>query len=471
MHILVVGLNYRTAPVEIREKFAFAEADIPEALQRLKATPSLLECVVVGTCNRTEIYAVVDRVKWCGSSIIGFMEAWFGIPKKEIIKHIYSYENERAIEHLFRVSCGLDSMIIGETQILGQVRDAFLKAQQEKATGTIFNTLFKQAVTLAKKAHSDTSIGENPVSVSYAAVELGKRIFGHFDQKNVMIVGAGKMSELTGKHLHANGAEQIVVVNRTLGRAKELAAKLNGKSCSIEYLQAELEQADIVISSTGSSELVLTRTQVEAAMSRRKSRPLFMIDIAVPRDLDPGIGDLPNVYLYDIDDLQNIVESNLAGRREEAKKIEQMIDVEIMAFDHWYKTLGVSPLIKALQEKAGTIHEDTIASMMNKLPDLSQRELQVIRKLTKSMLNQMMRDPIVKIKELAAEKNGEEALKLFTELFSLEEAPLSQEAAKPALSLAVRAESPSPSAQREPAAAAVTPAGSMLKPNELLAGT
>jgi glutamyl-tRNA reductase len=422
MHIVVLGLNYRTAPVEIREKFAFQEADLPLALHRLMEIPSILECVVVGTCNRTEIYAVVDRVKWCGTSIIQFMQSWFGIPKQEMMNHLYTYENSRAIEHLFRVTCGLDSMIIGETQILGQVREAFLRSQEMKATGTLFNTLFKRAVTLAKRAHSETSIGENPVSVSYAAVELGKRIFGDFRQKKVMIVGAGKMSELTAKHLHSNGAEQVVVVNRTLERAEELASRFGGTAVSTEVLLDELENADIVISSTGSARFVLSRKQVEATMAKRKSRPLFMIDIAVPRDLDPDISQLSNVYLYDIDDLQNIVETNLAGRREEAKKIERMIQAEIDDYEVWYKTLGVGPLIQAMQGKAEAIHEETIASMSNKLPDLSERELRIIRKLTKSMLNQFMKDPVVKLKELAAEKNGDQALALFTELFALEEA-------------------------------------------------
>ncbi|MDF2714163.1 MAG: glutamyl-tRNA reductase, partial [Paenibacillus sp.] len=284
----------------------------------------------------------------------------------------------------------------------------------------MFNMLFKQAVTMAKRAHSETSIGENPVSVSYAAVELGKRIFGDFRGKTVLIVGAGKMSELTLKHLTAGGAEKVVVVNRTFEKAVELASKMNGTARPIEHLHDELTHADIVISSTGAPGYVLNRETVKQSMRARRSRPLFMIDIAVPRDIDPEIANLSNVYLYDIDDLELIVETNLNERHKEAAKIGTMIEKEIEAFDQWYKLLGVSPAIRALQEKAVAIHDETIVSMLNKLPDLGDREVKIIRKLSKSMLNQMMRDPIMRIKELAGERKGEEAIQMFTHLFALE---------------------------------------------------
>jgi len=420
MHIIAVGLNYRTAPVEIREKFAFMAEELASALQRLRQTNSILECVIVGTCNRTEIYAVVDRMTLCGHYIREFMENWFGVSRHNFNKHLYIYEDRQAVEHLFRVTSGLDSMVIGETQILGQVRDAFLLAQQEKTTGTLFNTLFKQSITLAKRAHSETSIGENAVSVSYAAVELGKRIFGSYANKTVVIIGAGKMSELTAKHLHAGGVRKVLVVNRTSSRAKELADKFHGIACSMDQLADCLAEADIVISSTGASKIVLTKADVQRVLPKRKSRPLFMIDIAVPRDLDPAIGDLANVYLYDIDDLHSIVDSNLAERRKEAVKIEGMIAEGIAAFEQWYKMIGMGPVINALQTKANRIHEDTLESILNKLPELDERQVKVIRKLTKSIVTQMLRDPIQRVKEMAGEKKGDEALELFTQFFALE---------------------------------------------------
>ncbi|QJD81780.1 glutamyl-tRNA reductase [Cohnella herbarum] len=421
MHLIVVGLNYRTAPVEMRERFALSEREMPLALQALKQTTGILEGVIVATCNRTELYAVVDRLHLCGHYIRAFMEQWFNIPRKEFNSHLYMYEDDRAVEHLFRVTSGLDSMIIGETQILGQVRDAFLLAQDQQATGTLFNHLFKQAITLAKRAHSETSVGESAVSVSYAAVELGKRIFGRFDDKKVMIFGAGKMSELTAQHLHANGAKEVYVVNRTLEKAEELADKFQGSAMTLDDAIARLKDADIVISSTGAERFVITRQQVEAAMSARKKKPLFLIDIAVPRDIEPSCGDIQNVYLYDIDDLEGIVESNMAKRRKEAEIIEDMIALEQEAYQQWYATLGVSPLIRALQEKAAAIQETTLESLLRKLPELDERQVKVIRKLTKSIVSQVIHDPILRIKELAAEKRSDEAMKLFVQLFALED--------------------------------------------------
>jgi glutamyl-tRNA reductase len=428
MHVITLGLNYKTAPVEIRERFAVSASALPEALARLKQTRSILECVIVATCNRTEIYAVVDRLNVCGHHIRSFMESWFGVPLREFADHLYQYEDDRAVEHLFRVTCGLDSMIIGETQILGQVRDAFLTAQRNRCTGTIFNQLFRQAVTLAKRAHAETEIGEHAVSVSYAAVELGKRIFGSFRDKHVLLVGAGKMSELTAKHLHANGAGRITVVNRTVERARELADKFQGEVRPWEMLHDCLREADILISSTGASGYVLTRDEIEPIMKERKSRPLFMIDIAVPRDLDPAMNDVTSVFLYDIDDLEGIVESNLEQRRRQSKIIEAMIEAEKQAYEQWYKTLRVVPVIRALQEKSAAIHEEVLDNLWKKLPHLDEHERKVIRKLTKSIVNQLIHDPILSIKDMAAERRGDEAVEWFARIFALETAEKTKEA-------------------------------------------
>lgn len=421
MHIVVVGLNYRTAPVEVRERFSFADTDMPQALEELKRTKSVLEGVIIATCNRTEIYVVVDRLNMCGYFIRGFMEKWFGIPREEFTKHLYIYEEDQAIRHLFRVTCGLDSMVLGETQILGQVRNAFLRAQQEKATGKWFNMLFKQAITLSKRAHSETSIGESAVSVSYAAVELGKRVFGSFEGKRVLILGAGKMSELTAKHLSGAGAEELLFANRTFAKAQELATKFEGTPCSMQEAMQRLSEVDILISSTGAEGYVVTSSQVAVGMKRRPDRPLFMIDIAVPRDIEPSVAELEHVFLYDIDDLEGIVESNMELRRGEAIKIETMIEHEIAAFGNWLQTLGIKPVIQALKSKSTGIHESTLESLFNKLPELDERQRKVIRRLTKSIVNQMLHDPLNAIKELAAEENGPEALEWFTHVFALEQ--------------------------------------------------
>jgi glutamyl-tRNA reductase len=421
MHILTIGLNYKTAPVAVREKMTFVDSTVPDALQQLKQTKSILECVILATCNRTEIYAVVDQLHTGRHFIRTFLEKWFGVSREYINDYVYIHEDDEAIQHLFRVTCGLNSMVIGETQILGQVKDAFSLAMEEHTTGTIFNMLFKQAVTLGKRAHAETSIGENAVSVSYAAIELGKKIFGQFQDKNVLIIGAGKMSELAVKHLHSNGAPCVYVVNRTYSRAQELAEKFHGTAHPIEELESVLEKVDIVISSTGADHLVLTKPQMAAVMKKRKNRPLFMIDIAVPRDLDPEINDIPNIYLYDIDDLEGIVEFNIQERQKEAAKIDEMIEVEFSAFGQWMTTLGVVPIIKALRKKALSIQEETMRSMENKMPNLTERELKVLHKHTKSIVNQLLRDPILRIKEMSGEPGAEQSLQMFEKIFALED--------------------------------------------------
>jgi len=421
MHIVVVGVNYRTAPVEVRERFAIEPERFPEALREWNGLNDVLEGVIVSTCNRTELYAVVDRDQWSPWEVRDFMESYFGVPGQSFMPYLYTYLDEEAMRHLFRVAAGLDSMVLGETQILGQLKDAFFLAQREKRTGTIFNMLFKQVITLAKRAHTETGIGENAVSVPYAAVELGKRIFGSFQNKKVLVIGAGETSELTVKHLHAGGAEKIAVTNRTLERAQELAAKFNGQAFPLNQLSQQLKEADVVITSTGSAKALVTKEVVEKVMRERASRPLFMIDIAVPRDLDPAIHEVSNVYLYDIDDLEGIVEANLEERKRLSMQIEAMIDEEIEAFTKWYRSLGVGTVIQAMQAKAARIHQETMESLQHKLPDLTDRELKVIQKLTKSMLNQMMQDPIRRVKEMAPERNGEEALNYLTKLFALED--------------------------------------------------
>ncbi|UTR15491.1 glutamyl-tRNA reductase [Salipaludibacillus sp. LMS25] len=420
MHILVISLNYKTTPVEIREKFSFQD-DLEDALIKLRQSKSILENVVISTCNRTELYVVADQLHTGRYYTKVFLSEWFGIAKEEFSHYLQVREDEHAIEHLFRVACGLDSMVLGETQILGQVRASFLAAQKQDTTGTIFNQLFKQAVTLAKRAHSETAIGENAVSVSYAAVELGKKIFGDFTDKKVLLMGAGKMSELTAKHLSSNGVNDITVINRTKQKAEELAKKFLGRAEDMNRLDQSLEATDIMISSTGSKNYVITKGEVLNLVKKRNGRPLFLVDIAVPRDLDPELADLDNVYLYDIDDLQGIVAANLEERKQEAEKIELMVEEELIDFSQWLDTLGVVPIITALREKATSIQADTMESLERKLSSLSEREKKVIRKHMKSIINQLLRDPITALKEVPGEENADELLTYLTKVFALED--------------------------------------------------
>lgn len=420
MHILVVSVNYRTAPVEFREKLTFQAAELEQAMTTLQNQKSVLENVIVSTCNRTEIYAVVDQLHTGRYYIKKFLADWFQLEIEEIAPYLTIFEQDGAIDHLFRVTCGLDSMVVGETQILGQIKDSFLEAQQVKATGTIFNELFKQVVTLAKRAHSETTIGESAMSVSYAAVELGKKIFGELTDCHVLILGAGKMGELALQNLYGSGARKVTVMNRTFTKAEVMAEKYMGHAKPLSELQCALLEADILISSTGASEYVITKEMMTKVEKMRSGRPLFMVDIAVPRDIDPAIDELEGSFLYDIDDLQGVVEANRAERLKEAEKIQFMIEEEIVLFKTWLSTLGVVPLIAALRDKALAIQSETMESLERKIPNLSDRERKVISKHTKSIINQLLKDPILVAKEIAAEEGADEKLALFAKIFDLE---------------------------------------------------
>jgi len=421
MHIIAVGVNYKTAPVEIREKLSFNEAELAQAMEALKNKKSILENVIISTCNRTEIYVIGDQLHTSRYYVKEFLSEWFGIDKEEFSKYLFFYEGDGAVEHLFQVTCGLNSMVLGETQILGQVRSSYMLAQEQQTIGTVSNHLFKQALTLAKKAHAETEINTNAVSVSYAAVELAKKIFGSLKGKNVLILGAGKMGELAIQNLHSNGADSVTVINRTFEKAVNLADRFNGTPKKLEELQCALVEADILITSTGAKDFVVTQEMMSAVNKVRKGRPIFMVDIAVPRDLDPALAELENVFLYDIDDLEDIVQANLAERKLAAEKIELMVEAEIVEFNQWLNMLGVVPVISALREKALGIQAETMVSLERKLPHLSERDRKVLNKHTKSIINQMLKDPILYAKELADEQNSKEALNNFVKIFRLEE--------------------------------------------------
>ncbi|MBM4762464.1 glutamyl-tRNA reductase [Bacillus sp. B15-48] len=430
MHIIVVGLNYRTAPVEIRERLTFDESNLKQAMETLQTKKSILENVIISTCNRTEIYAVVDQLHTGRYYIKEFLAEWFGLVANEFTPFLFVYEQDGAVEHLYKVACGLDSMVLGETQILGQVRSSFFIGQEEKTTGTVFNHLFKQAVTVAKRAHSETEIGANAVSVSYAAVELAKKIFGSLQNKHVLILGAGKMGELAIQNLHSNGAKKVTVINRTYQKAADLATRFSGEAKTLKELQCALTEADILISSTGAKDYVITKEMMDAVNKVRKGKPLFMVDIAVPRDLDPQIANLENTFLYDIDDLEGIVEANLQERKKAADKIMLLIEEEIVLFKQWLNTLGVVPVISALRVKALEIQQETMNSIERKLPHLSERDKKVLNKHTKSIINQLLKDPILQAKEIPSRRDADEALDLFVQIFNIEQLVAEQKGLK-----------------------------------------
>ncbi|UOF90185.1 glutamyl-tRNA reductase [Fodinisporobacter ferrooxydans] len=420
MHIMVIGLNYRTAPVELREKFSLSETAQREALTYLHGTRSILESVIVSTCNRTEIYALVTSLHAGTEFFQWFLARLAGVDRDSFTSHSYIYTGSDAVRHLFRVSAGLDSMVLGETQILGQVRNSYQLAHELGCIGSIFHTLFRKAVEVGKRAHTETQIGQNAVSVSYAAVELAKKIFSELSGKTMLIIGAGKMSELTAKHLNANGATKVLVANRTYERAQELADRFFGQALDLGRLDMALQEADIVISSTGSQGYVVERGQVSAIMKKRRNRPLFFIDIAVPRDLDPDLNKLDNVYLYDIDDLEHVIAANLEERAREAEKIGVIIAEELVAFRQWMNEQEVIPLITAMRGKGIAIQESVMDSLLNKLPGLSEREQKILQKHTMSIVNQLLRDPIVQLKQMATEADAAKNMDMACRLFGIQ---------------------------------------------------
>lgn len=423
MHILKVGLNYRTAPVEVREQLVFQEDNVDSAMIYLNLQKSILENVIISTCNRTEIYVVADQLHTGRYYIKQFLEDWFKVDKEVFLPYLEIIEDDAAVEQLFRVTSGLDSMILGETQILGQVRQAFFTAQHAKTTGTLFNELFKQAITFAKKAHKDTAIGEHAVSVSYAAIQLAAKEAGSFVDKKIAVLGTGKMGALALKHIQALNGTQITVLNRTYEKAAKLAEIANCEVEPIEQLSEVLKDTDILISSTGAENIVITKEFIDTVLvDRAENRKLFMIDIAVPRDIDPLSSEHPLVSLFDVDSLQNIVDDNLGKRKEAAKEIELMLEKEIVEFNEWLNMLGVVPIISALRDKALSIQHDTMESIERKMPDLTNREKKVLNKHTKSIINQLLKEPIKQAKELASIDDSTKALSLFIDIFGLDEA-------------------------------------------------
>lgn len=424
MRIIVVGLNHKTAPVELREQLSVTDVELDEVLTQLRGTHTVLESVVLSTCNRLEIYALVSSVRAGEDFLRTFLLRRTNLSSAELLPHLYVHHGIRAARHLFQVISGLDSMVLGETQILGQVRSAFLTATDAGNTGALFNQLFRRAVQVGKRVQTETTIGQSAVSVSYAAVQLAKKIFGDLSGRHVLVLGAGKMSRLTAQHLHANGISRMVIINRTFARAAELAIQFHAEPMEFEHLPEALAHADIVITSTGAKGFVLTREMVEKVSKSRSGRPMALIDIAVPRDVEPSIGQLSNVYLYDIDDLEGVVAANLAERERQVTVVDRFIEEALFEYSKWLSEQEVVPLITALRDKGTEIQTSVMTSLQRKLPDLTEHELQLIQKHTMSIVNQLLRDPISNMKELAIASGGSKHVRIFAELFGIPEATL-----------------------------------------------
>ncbi|MDH3390369.1 MAG: glutamyl-tRNA reductase [Desulfobulbaceae bacterium] len=416
--IMILGVNHKTAPVEIRERLSFSN-DPGTPYRELKIIPGCEEFCFLSTCNRVEVIFVSSTPGETEKKIRNFL---FNncMSYEEAGKYVYLHQGEAAIEHLFRVGASLDSMIVGEPQILGQLKQAYRDASEQDAAGMILNRFMHKAFSVAKRIRTETEIGSSAVSISYAAVELAKKIFGNLKNKIAMLVGAGEMAELAAQHLMNQGVAEVIVANRTFERAVNLARCFNGKAISLEELIPQLEHVDIMISSTGSPDIILNSSDVKPLMRQRRNRPLFLIDIAVPRDLDPKLNDLDNVYLYGIDDLSTIVDINKAERDKEAVRAERIVTEETLKFMLWLGSMEVTPTIVTIREKADAIRRAEIEKTLPNLGRLSDKEIQAIEKMTSAMMNKILHHPIVYLKKDDSHKDKKVKLALIRKLFNLD---------------------------------------------------
>jgi glutamyl-tRNA reductase len=404
MRLLLVGTSYQRAPVELRELLAYDRDLRRQALERLALEDT--EAAVLSTCNRTEVYAVDPEPEALEERVYGELSSLSGLSHSELAPALYTVADEAAAVHLFRVAAGLDSMVPGEAQILGQVREAYHAAREARTAGPILHRLFRQALRVGKRVRTETAIGENPASVSSAAAELAERVFEGLAGRRILLLGAGKTADLTAANLISRGVAEIVVANRSRERAVALARRFDGRAVGLDAVEEELDRADVVVASTSSQGLVLAAEQVERAMKRRRGRPVFFIDIAVPRDLDPKINALEGCYLYDIDDLERVVAESVAGRREEAVRAEAIVSEEADGFRAWQLSLDVVPAIASLRARAESIRQAELERAEGRLASLSPSQRRAVEALTSQIVAKLLHQPTVRMKEAAAAADG-----------------------------------------------------------------
>jgi glutamyl-tRNA reductase len=405
MNVFVAGLNHKIADVDVREKLAFNGPKLEEGLTRFKELPEVYEAIILSTCNRVELYANVKDNQRAAEAIKTFLSEFHNINRSSLDTGLYIYDGVNAVRHIFRVASSLDSMVVGEPQILGQLKDAFELALSQKTTGILLNKLMKKAISVAKRVRTETRIAENAVSISFAAVELAKKIFTDLSKRVFMLLGAGEMAELAAKHLISSGVKEVLVSNRTYERACDIAKEFNGKPVRFDKFIDEMSRADIVICSTGAPDYIVTKSQMQKVMKERKQRQVFLIDISVPRNIDPGVNDLDNVYLYNVDDLQGVVDSNLFERKKEAEKAEKIIDEELETFLKWQSTLDSVPTIIAIREKAEGIKKEELDKLFHKIPGVGEKEREAIEYMAAALMNKMIHPPTAALKEDSEDKD------------------------------------------------------------------
>jgi len=419
MKLFVTGLNHRTAPVEVREKFAFEDAALRQALGNLKQRPGLLEGMILSTCNRVEVTVTADDQGDAETSVEEFLAESRSLERGWVAPYLYRHDGSEAIRHLFRVASSLDSMIVGEPQILGQLKTAYALAKECGAISGFLDLVLTRAFNVAKRVRSETDIGQSAVSVSYAAVELAREIFGSLNGKRVLLVGAGKMAESAARHLRRAGVSEIVVTNRTRGRAESLAEEFQGRCIDYDKFSAALPDVDILLASSGAPHYILTREQMRGVIGRRRNRPMFLIDIAVPRNIEPEVNQLDNIFLYDIDDLDRVVETNLKGRIAVAVEAEDIIREEVERMMMRLKTREVAPTIVSLQEQFEIMRAAEIHRMRAKLGSLTPQQEEAIDAITRGIINKIAHGPISELRKQAADPAGVHLVGMIRKLFKL----------------------------------------------------
>ena len=421
LDIVLLGLNHKTAPVELRECLAFSKNESAAALETLQKYPAISEVVVISTCNRVEVLMATANMPEAVDGVKTYIAEVKNLPVSRFEGSFYIHEGEKAVQHIFRVASSLDSMIVGEPQILGQIKKAYTAATDKKTSGVILNRLLHKTFFVAKRVRSETGIGDNAVSISYAAIELGRKIFGGLEGKKVLLIGAGEMAELAVEHLIRNRTGSIAVANRTFKRGVELARHFNGKAIRLEEIPDYLKVVDIIISSTGSPGFIIKHGQVKGVMRKRRNRPIFFIDIAVPRDIDPEINRVTNSYVYDIDDLKGIIDENIEERNHESLKGERIIEEAVITFWQWYESLDVVPTIVALRNKFDAIAKTEITKTMLSLKHLSDDDCQAIYRMTNGLINKILHDPTLFLKRNGCHGNKSIYLDTARKLFKLDE--------------------------------------------------
>lgn len=420
MYVLLTGINHRTAPVEIREKFAFSNKELENFYQQFQQVDEIEGVVVLTTCNRTEIYATTKNINLGLHKTLELLCSYAGMSIEDMNAYVYQPNCYNAIEHLFKVSAGLDSMILGESQILGQVKEAFQKALDLGASDSVLNSLFQKAIFVGKKARTDTAIDKHPVSVSYTAVELARSTLGNLQDKTALVIGAGEMGELTARYLLQFGVASIIVSNRSFDKAVEMANAFNGVAVRFDRLPEHIKTADIVISCTAANHYVLRRDNCGASLEARNGSSIMLIDIAVPRDIDPALKDIEGVHIYDIDDLQMVVDANFKQRQKAAYQAEKIIAGELVKFNEWLAGLYVIPVITAMRTRGEQIKQNEIKKALNRLGKISAKEQQIIAAMANSIVNRLLHYPITNLKDRATTNEGHLYAEIAKNIFELD---------------------------------------------------